>query len=277
MGYHLWARGYLVFVLIPGRDIKWPPIAMNNTPQLVALFTDFGVGSHYLGQVKARLVAGRVSQPVIDLCSDAPNFNPRAAAYLLASFLPSMPKRTLFVAVVDPGVGGDRRAILVRSERFWFVGPDNGLLSQVVSRSGGVRIQTIDLPDLPNRSRTFDGRDYFAPAAALICNGAPVAGESVTPASLVGADWPPQLPEIIYLDGYGNGVTGLSGESLSQALILTVNGASVPYAETFSAVPPGSPFWYVNANGLVEVAVNQGSAVDRFGLDIGVPVQWSEA
>lgn len=246
---------------------------MNNTPELVALFTDFGIGSHYLGQVKARLITERVSQPVIDLCSDAPDFNPRAAAYLLASFLPSMPKGTLFLAVVDPGVGSDRRAILIRSECFWFIGPDNGLLSQVVARSKEAKIQTIDLPDLSNRSRTFDGRDFFAPAAALICNGAAVAGEPVTPASLVGADWPSQLSEIIYLDGYGNGVTGLSGDGLSKKPLL-VNGVSVPYAETFSGVPIGSPFWYVNANGLVEVAVNQGSAVEKFGLDIGVPVQW---
>jgi len=248
---------------------------MSKTPELVALFTDYGIGSHYLGQVRARLIAGRVSQPVIDLCADAPAFNPRASAYLLVSFLPAMPKRTLFVAVVDPGVGGDRRAILVRDERFWFVGPDNGLLSQVVARSDQVEIQTIDLPGLPGRSKTFDGRDYFAPAAALVCKGATVAGESVPQASLVGADWPSQLSEIIYLDSYGNGVTGLLGRELSTASRLMVGGAAVSYAETFSVVPVGSPFWYVNANGLVEVSVNRGSAADRLGLAIGMPVQWS--
>lgn len=248
---------------------------MSKTPELLALFTDFGIGSHYLGQVKARLLGEGVSQPIIDLCSDAPAFNPRASAYLLASFLPSMPKRTLFVAVVDPGVGGDRRAILVKDESCWFIGPDNGLLSRVAAKSAQVVIQTIELPDLPVRSRTFDGRDYFAPAAALLCRNATLSGENVAAESLVGADWPAQLPEIIYLDGYGNGVTGLVGSGLSQSSMLRVAGLSIPYAGTFSAVSPGTPFWYVNANGLVEVAVNCASAAELLGLEVGAAVEWS--
>jgi hypothetical protein len=247
---------------------------MGDTPELVALFTDFGVGSHYLGQVKARLLAGHISQPVIDLCADAPAFNPRAAAYLLASFLPTMPDGTLFVAVVDPGVGSPRRAIMVTTERFWFVAPDNGLLSRVVSGSGPVRVQTIELPDLPRRSKTFDGRDLFAPAAALICQGGSIPGESLVPHSLVGCDWPEELAEIIYIDAYGNAVSGLSGEGLSREQTLTVNGHRVAYAETFSAVATGQPFWYVNANGLVELAVNRGSATDKLGLRVGSPVSW---
>jgi hypothetical protein len=183
-----------------------------------------------------------------------------------------MPDGTLFVAVVDPGVGSPRRAIMVTTERFWFVAPDNGLLSRVVGGPGPVKIQTIALPDLPRRSKTFDGRDLFAPAAAVICRGGSVPGESLDPHSLVGRDWPEELAEIIYLDAYGNAVSGLSGEGLSHEQTLTVNGHRVAYAETFSAVPSGRPFWYVNANGLVEVAVNRGSAAAAFALDIGVPV-----
>lgn len=247
---------------------------MSKTPELVALFTDFGIGSHYLGQVRARLIAERVSQPVIELCSDAPAFDPRASAYLLASFLPVMPVATLFLAVVDPGVGGNRRALLVKDECFWFIGPDNGLLSRVVARAGRVEIQTIDLPDLVDRSRTFDGRDYFAPAAALLCQGLEVPGEPVAESSLAGAEWPMQLAEIIYLDSYGNGVTGLSGEGLARTRSLRVAGTRVSYADTFCAVAPGTPFWYVNANGLVEVAVSRESAAAQLGLRIGTPVEW---
>jgi hypothetical protein len=163
---------------------------------------------------------------------------------------------------------------MVTTERFWFVAPDNGLLSRVVSGSGPVRVQTIELPDLPRRSKTFDGRDLFAPAAALICQGGSIPGESLVPHSLVGCDWPEELAEIIYIDAYGNAVSGLSGEGLSREQTLTVNGHRVAYAETFSAVATGHPFWYVNANGLVELAVNRGSATDKLGLRVGSPVSW---
>lgn len=248
---------------------------MADTAALVALFTDFGIGSHYLGQVSARLLQLGVTQPVIELCSDAPAFNPRASAYLLASFLPVMPDGTLFMAVVDPGVGGPRRALLATTERFHFVGPDNGLLSQVLARSREVAVQTVELPGLAGRARTFDGRDLFAPAAALLCAGSRVPGRAVEVASLVGADWPGELPEIIYIDAYGNLVSGLQGVGLSPDRRLVVGGSSVQHAETFCAAPPGQAFWYVNANGLVEVAVNRGSAADQLGLRVGSPVSWS--
>ncbi len=249
---------------------------MQKRPELIALFTDFGVGSHYLGQLKARLIAERVTQPVIDLCSDAPAFNPRASAYLLESFLPYMPPASLFVSVVDPGVGSDRRALLVKDDRFWFLGPDNGLLARVVARRKAVEIQTVELPEVTARSRTFDGRDFFAPAAALVCQGRPVPGQPVFRDSLVGADWPEELAEVIYLDSYGNAVTGLSGRGLSDDLCLRAGGRTLPHAETFSSVSPGTLFWYVNANGLVEIAASRANAAKQLGLTIGTSVAWGD-
>lgn len=247
---------------------------MQKRPELISLFTDFGIGSHYLGQLKARLLSERVKQPVIDLCSDAPVFNPRASAYLLASFLPYIPPATLFLCVVDPGVGSDRRALLVKNSFFWFLGPDNGLLSRAVTHLTDAEIQTVELPELSDRSRTFDGRDYFAPAAALLCNGAAVPGKPVQPDNVIGADWPDQLPEVIYLDSYGNAVTGLSGRGLADDTGLRIAGRTLQHADTFSRVSPGTPFWYVNANGLVEIAVSCGNAAQQLGLSIGMRVEW---
>lgn len=247
---------------------------MSQGPEQIALFTDFGVGSHYLGQLKARLLADGVTQPVIDLCADAPAFDPKASAYLLDSFLPYMPSATLFLCIVDPGVGSERRALLVKDERFWFLGPDNGLLARVVSRLGEVDIQTIELAELTSRSRTFDGRDFFAPAAALVCQGATLPGEPLRSDRLVGADWPAELPQVIYLDSYGNAVTGLSGWDLSGDLCLRVGGRTLKHADTFSSVAPGTPFWYVNANELVEIAVSCASAAQQLGLAVGTPVDW---
>ncbi|WP_428610398.1 SAM hydrolase/SAM-dependent halogenase family protein [Sedimenticola sp.] len=251
-------------------------MAMTDTPQLVALFTDFGIGSHYLAQVKARLLQMNVTQPVIELCSDAPAFNPRASAYLLASFLPYMPDGTLFICVVDPEVGGGREAVWLKTERFWFVGPDNGLLSQAARHSQQVMAQRIDLPDLPAHAKTFDGRDLFAPAAARICTGSIPKGRVIAPDHLVGADWPENLAEVIYIDAYGNAVTGLAAGNLPKEQVLLVNGHQLPYAETFCSVPKGMVFWYENANGLVEIAANQGSAKASLTLEVGCPVRWAD-
>ncbi|MCW8905680.1 MAG: SAM-dependent chlorinase/fluorinase [Sedimenticola sp.] len=244
---------------------------MQAVPEMVLLFTDFGIGSHYVAQVKARLLSLGVSQPVIELCSDAPRFNPRAAAYLLASFRKQLPEHVLYLAVVDPGVGTPRRALLARDEQRLFVAPDNGLLSGVARRSEDFRVQSIEL-DPAGRSRTFDGRDLFAPAAAMLCRGEAVPGHHLPNNELLGRDWPDSLAEVVYIDAYGNAVTGLSPEALDGKGYLMANGWKVPPAATFAEVPVGSPFWYINSNEMVEISVNQGSAADRLHLEIGTPL-----
>lgn len=243
---------------------------MDTVPGVVLLFTDFGIGSHYVAQVKARLLSLGVKQPIVELCSDAPRFNPRAAACLLASFPEALPGPALYLAVVDPGVGTSRRAILGRDGECCFVGPDNGLLSGLVRRSQNVHLQTIEL-DLPDRSRTFDGRDLFAPAAALICRGETVPGELVKQEELVGWNWS-ALAEIVYIDVYGNLVTGLTAGGMEPGSQLMVNGWRIGAAGTFADVPVGSPFWYVNSNGLVEIAINRGSAALQLQATVGTPV-----
>ncbi|MCW8890504.1 MAG: SAM-dependent chlorinase/fluorinase [Sedimenticola sp.] len=239
---------------------------------MIALFTDFGVGSHYLGQVKARLLGEGVTLPIIDLCSDAPVFDPRSSAYLLASFLEYLPEYSIVLAVVDPGVGSARRAILAQMDGHWVLAPDNGLLSIALKRSECVSLQTI-LLDLPHRSRTFDGRDYFAPAAARLCQCLPLPGEIMSPEHMVGYDWPDRSLAIIYIDHYGNAVSGLFGEMLSPNQKIVLNGIRINYAETFSSVNKGTAFWYVNANNLIEIAVNSGSAAEKYALTIGSPLE----
>lgn len=239
-----------------------------ETPTLIALFTDFGVTGPYLGQVRAVFAGAGVTQPVIQLMADAPRFSPRPAAYLLAAIARDLPAGSLIVSVVDPGVGGERRAIMVKDSDQCFIGPDNGLLSQVARRSGAAVIEEIVWR--PERlSNSFHGRDLFAPVAAAVCRQRYVSGPVVQLETLAGYGWPDDLAEIIYIDDFGNAITGIRASSVAQDKTVLVAGTSIGHARTFSNVQVGEIFWYENALGLLELAANQGSAGKMLALDIG--------
>ncbi len=245
---------------------------MPHRPTLVAIFTDFGLPGPYHGQLHAVLAAAGVQQPVIQLMADAPRFNPRASAYLLSALARDMPKGTLFVSVVDPGVGGDRHPIVVRDSGQWFVGPDNGLLSQVARRSGEGQAEIIEWR--PDRlSVSFHGRDLFAPVAASICLEKYAPGKDIALDSMVGAEWPADLPQIIYVDDFGNAITGLRASSHTDVDWLAVDGTRIQRARTFSEVTVGTEFWYENSHGLIEIAVNQGSASQRLKIGVGSMIE----
>ena len=134
---------------------------------MIVLFTDFGVRDPYVGQVKARLAEFAPAQQVVDLLHEVPDFNPHAGAHLLAAFAPGFPPGSVFLAVVDPGVGTPRDAVVVLAGGRWFVGPDNGLLSIVAARNSDTRLWRITWqPEA--LSNTFHGRDLFALIAADI-------------------------------------------------------------------------------------------------------------
>ena len=239
-----------------------------DKPRLIALVTDFGSVGPYLGQMEALLALSTAGVPVINLCSDAPVCNPRASAYLLAALAEQMPVGTLFLGVVDPGVGGDRRALIVNTADRWFVGPDNGLFSRLLHGADNCRVWRIDWRPA-TLSDSFHGRDLFAPVAAGICNGTLPASTPLEPESTVGWDWPNELAEIIYIDHFGNAFSGIRAESLSTDAWIEAHGARIGHGRTFSSVPLDTPFWYRNSMGLVEIAVNQGRADQRLGLAVG--------
>ncbi len=240
--------------------------------RLIALYTDFGIGSHYVGQVHAVLAAARPGVPVVDLCHDAPCWDPRRAAYLLPALVPVLPARALVMAVVDPGVGGERAGLILRQGERLLVGPDNGLFELLLRRGGEAAVWRITQPPRPAPSRTFDGRDLFAPVVAALAGGVAPDRLGVPHAPRRQPDWPDDLAEIIHVDPYGNLATGLRAERLDPGRRLRAAGLSIAHAPTFAAVPRGQPFWHANANGLVEIAVNQGRADRLPGLAPGVPV-----
>lgn len=238
----------------------------------IALVTDFGVGSPYLGQIRLLMAASCPGLPVVELISDLPSFRPDLAAYLLPPLVRDLPPGTLYLVVVDPGVGSDRRALVVEGDGNLYVGPDNGLFSQVVRRARQPRVYRIDWR--PERlSPSFQGRDLFTPVALDLATDRgqiPLAPISVD--GLVGGDWPDELPAIIYQDVYGNAMTGLRASGLMPTQDLSVQGHRLSFARTFHLMPVGKAFWYENAFGLVEIAVNQGSARQELGLQLGDPV-----
>jgi S-adenosylmethionine hydrolase len=244
---------------------------------MIVLFSDFGLHGPYIGQVKAVLYRYAPDQPVIDLFSDAPVFDIRCSAYLLAAYVREFPSGTVFCAVVDPGVGTDaRQPVYVEAAGYRLVGPDNGLFSRVVAMDPRARCWRIDWrPE--NCSDTFHGRDLFAPVAARLAAGDEVAASPFPQAQSLHLDWPADHPAVIYVDHFGNAMTGIQAQTLmdSDCLLLRHAGnkaVRLGYARTYNEVDVGQGFWYRNSNGLVEIAVNQGHAGQRYGLSPGTPV-----
>jgi S-adenosyl-L-methionine hydrolase (adenosine-forming) len=239
---------------------------------MIVLFTDFGLHGPYTGQVKAVLHQMAPGMPIIDLFADAPVGNAKASAYLLAAYAPWLPAGTVFLCVVDPGVGGARPAIFLEADDRWYVGPGNGLFELIQRRAGKTLSWDIDWK--PERlSASFHGRDLFAPVAAKLARGESPPGRPRKDAADRRPDWPADLCEIVYVDRFGNAMTGLRAAMLPANARLAAAGRVLERARTFSDRPPGAPFWYENSNGLAEIAVNQGRADGELGLTIGTLVE----
>ena len=239
---------------------------------MIALFTDFGLHGPYTGQMKAVLHQMAPGIPIIDLFADAPVGNPKPSAYLLAAYAAWFPVRTVFLCVVDPGVGGTRPSIFLEADGRWFIGPGNGLFELIQRRAQETRSWDIDWKP-KHLSASFHGRDLFAPVAAMLARGDPPPGQPRHDGADRRADWPDDLCEIVYADHYGNAMTGLRAAMLPPGARLTAAGRVLDRARTFSDLPPGAAFWYENSNGLAELAVNQGRADRDLGLAIGSPVE----
>ncbi|MEQ9639496.1 MAG: SAM-dependent chlorinase/fluorinase [Alphaproteobacteria bacterium] len=235
---------------------------------MIVLFTDFGRAGPYVGQMQAVCARLAPGMPVIDLFADAPAFEPQLAAYLLAAYVDEFPAGTVFCCVVDPGVGSDRLPVALQADGRWFVGPDNGLLGVVEARAAEATAHEIAWR--PERlSASFHGRDLFAPVAARLARGTmPDWRPLARPLRPEG--WPDDLARVVYVDPYGNAMTGLRADTISS---LAVGGRGLPRLRTFAEAAPGAAFWYENANGLAEIAVNRGSAAASLGLRVGDVVQ----
>lgn len=240
---------------------------------MILLFTDFGGHDIYVGQVKTVLAESAPDARVIDLLHDAPDFNAHAAAYLLAALRSRIPPGSVTLAVVDAGVGSARRPLVLKADDRWFVGPDNGLLSVIAARANQYRIWEIAWRPA-HMSNSFHGRDLFAPVAAMLEKKECLQAVLVERSGLEVVFEAAQLPQIIYIDHYGNAMTGLDADGAHHDAILQVGDWRLPHARVFSDAKVGEPFWYENSIGLIEIAVNAGSAAKQLTLLQGDFVQW---
>ncbi len=262
--------------------------------RILTFLSDFGGGSPYPAAMKA--AAAAICEAVfIDISHDVPPQSIRGGAYLLWSVAPAFPSGTVHCAVVDPGVGTDRAPLAVVSGGQVFVGPDNGLLMPAARRVGSptvFRLTNAAYWRTPV-SATFHGRDVFAPASAHLAAGTAPEAMGEATEQFVDLVFPPGggrppggssahglVGEILWIDRFGNLITTIPGTLLAplrlgRAVVVEIGPASLhaTTARTFGDVPPGAAVAVVGSDGLVEVAVNGGSAAAQTGASLGSEVR----
>lgn len=234
--------------------------------RVLTLTTDFGTRDHYVGAMKGAVASIAPRVRILDISHEIPRYDIAEGAFAIAQSFAYYPRGTVHVVVVDPGVGTDRKPLAAMAGRHFFVAPDNGVLSQVFEKAGGFQARSIEeRHGLGVLSRTFHGRDLFAPAGARLATGLPF--REIGPAL---ADPVLQAPvsvangrgRVLHVDSFGNIVTSFLPGDLPSGQGLAIRGRAVSArAETYaSARHAGCPFLIVGSSGYLEVSLNQDSA-----------------
>jgi hypothetical protein len=210
--------------------------------------------------------------PIVDLFHGVPKFDIRAGAYLLPAYAGVFPQNSVFLCVVDPGVGTTRGAVMLQADGQWYVGPDNGIFHILARRAHAQQTHLVTWRP-PHLSASFHGRDLFAPVAAMLARGERPPCEPAELTIPSGPQWPDDLAQVLYIDHYGNAVTGLRAAKLGADRILKIGKHRLRYRRVFAAAPEGQGFWYENANGLAEIAVNQARADKVLRLRLGDTIE----
>ncbi|WP_456370369.1 SAM hydrolase/SAM-dependent halogenase family protein [Thermodesulfatator atlanticus] len=250
----------------------------------IVLLTDFGVRDHYVAVMKGVIKSIFPAADIIDLSHEVPPQDVASGAYLLGVSYRYFPEGSIFVAVVDPGVGTERKGILVSASRYFFIGPDNGLFTLVLERE-----KEFSAWELKNKayfrkevSHTFHGRDIFAPVAAHLAKGVEPSSFGPKAKEIVRLPWPKIKKDekiivgtIIYVDRFGNLITNIHETDLAGKEIKKVSykGLEIPFLKTYGLAPKGTPLSLIGSEGYLEIAVSEGSALARFGKEGQVYVE----
>jgi S-adenosylmethionine hydrolase len=260
---------------------------------VVALLSDFGSADHYVGAMKGAVLAACPGATLVDVVHDLPAHDVMAGALALESVYRVFPGGTVFLAVVDPGVGSVRRGLAAAAGGYQFVGPDNGILSLVLAAHEGHDVRALTNAGLFRFevSPVFHGRDVFAPVAGHLARG--MALEEVGPTVLdakalkvppVSRRAPVEWEAVVlHVDRFGNLTTNVTESDLTamgdlwprglSEMQVSVEGVVLPFARTYSDVALGEPCAVLGSSGRLEIAINQGSASRELGAWIGAPVR----
>lgn len=250
---------------------------------IITLTSDFGLADGYVGIMKGVILGICPAARLVDISHDIPAQDIGRAAYVLARAAPYFPAGTIHLAIVDPGVGSDRRPLIVQTTDAWFVGPDNGLFTFALD-APAARAWLPDRPEfwLPQVSRTFHGRDIFAPLAAHLACGIPAEqlGRPLPDPVRLAQPLPVRHPDgqitgrVVYTDRFGNLITDVPAAWVAgsrwtvEVAGQRIMGLSTAYAD----VAPGALLALVSSGGTVEIAVREGSAAGRLGVGVGTAV-----
>lgn len=247
----------------------------------ITLTTDFGLRDPYQGAMKGAVLSINPAALIIDISHLVMSANVFEGAFVMKGACQYFPQGTIHVGVVDPGVGSERKAVLVETQRFFFIGPDNGLLSLAAKDDGIKRV--IELDDRryfrKEVSDTFHGRDIFGPVAARLSLGVdpaelgrPIDGMTALDLPAPQADAGAITGEVIYIDSFGNAVTNIREEETGNGVGLEIGVKGLRLGgvyRTYSMAAQGAALALVGSTGFVEIAVNRGSAADSLGIRVG--------
>jgi len=260
-------------------------------PKIITLTTDFGLKDPYAAEMKATILGICPNAAIVDITHEIEKFNTRMGAYVLASAVSYFPKGTIHVAIVDPGVGTQRRPILVQTQQGFFVGPDNGLLTLASEQQGITGIHEITNPRLmlPRVSGTFHGRDIFAPTAAHLANGVhpaefgPEIHDVVKPEfAKVTVRKNMLIGEVLHVDGFGNIITNIGEKETAQIRTKGVVNVELPnqklklkLCKAYGEAKPQEPLALIGSHNYLEIAINQGNAATVFETKPGDKIKIS--
>jgi S-adenosylmethionine hydrolase len=262
-------------------------------PPLIALFTDFGTRDAYVAQMKGVVLTICPQARLVDLNHEVGQFDVRGASYLLAASAVFFPAQTIFVAVVDPGVGSERRPVMLQTvSDKWFIGPDNGLFTQVVAREGFQRAAVLDRPAFYRTadrsiSATFHGRDLFAPIAAHLAAGIDPELLGSATAELLTLTPPTArqvgrvlMGAVLHIDHFGNVVTNLTPalldawpKPLQAVCVHRTKTYAIQWVNTYAEGEPGALLGLYNSDGFFEFAMVRGSAEGFLGAAVGDAIE----
>ena len=264
---------------------------MPHPSGLITLLTDFGDRDYFVASMKGVILTINPQATLVDISHQVPPHSIEEAAYLLKSCYRYFPDGTVHVAVVDPGVGSARRPLIAKSERYYFLAPDNGLLTPILAEDRSMEVREIENANyrLTSLGHTFDGRDLFAPAAAWLAKGEPISSfgrviDNPVTRSIAVPVWQGQslVGQIEYVDRFGNLISNMTEKHIQEFLAsagrqhlvihieaYTIHGLVVSYSEGRSDIPSA----LINSCGKLEIFLDRNHAARRLQIGVGEEIR----